>query len=310
MKKLLVFSVLVFLLSLTAGPVAADPNLYFDFDNDGVYDVSWQICGKETVEIYLDDWDTSGFSSEPLLGVQMFFYYDDTKLKVNMENSYPNDTIHGGPFEPTLSLPQNLGGGKIKLLASEFACVAITDRILLWTLELEGIAGGSSDISIQVDLDGDPVHGAVSPGGMDCSVPHQEDAGNGVATISVPDGVDTDEDGLADECDNCPETPNPNQEDTYPPGGNGIGDACECEGDFNCNGTVDAEDVTTYLIDFGRNQYIDPCENGNQCNGDFDCNGAVDATDVTKLYKALTKRDAITHATQRKEVSRKENHTA
>ena len=38
-----------------------------------------------------------------------------------------------------------------------------------------------------------------------------------------------------------------NQEDTYPPQGNGIGDACECEGDFTCDGDVDADDVTAFL---------------------------------------------------------------
>jgi len=32
-----------------------------------------------------------------------------------------------------------------------------------------------------------------------------------------------------------------------------------CEGDFNYNGSVGAEDSTTYLEHFGRNQYNDPC---------------------------------------------------
>jgi len=96
---------------------------------------------------------------------------------------------------------------------------------------------------------------------------------------------DTDTDGYYDNYDNCPEDNNPNQEDTYPPGGNGIGDACDCESDFDCNGNVDAADVTTFLDDFGRNQYNDPCEQENQCKGDFDCNSAVDATDVTKFLE-------------------------
>ena len=43
--------------------------------------------------------------------------------------------------------------------------------------------------------------------------------------------------------DNCPEIYNPDQEDTYPPRGNGIGDACECEGDFDCDGDVDGWDA-------------------------------------------------------------------
>jgi hypothetical protein len=71
------------------------------------------------------------------------------------------------------------------------------------------------------------------------------------------------------------------QEDTYPPGGNDIGDVCDCEANFDCDEDVDAEDVTTFLNDFGRNAYSDPCEAGNQCKGDFSCDGDVDAEDVT-----------------------------
>lgn len=99
---------------------------------------------------------------------------------------------------------------------------------------------------------------------------------------------DTDQDGLLDRLDNCPNHPNgpllgtclygtvgetctssaecgtdgfcdTNQADNYPPGGNDIGDACECEGDFDRNGEVDADDVTKFLEDFGRGQFNNPC---------------------------------------------------
>jgi len=85
--------------------------------------------------------------------------------------------------------------------------------------------------------------------------------------------------------DNCPKEYNPNQEDIHPPGGNGIGDVCDCEGDFNCDGDVAADDVTTFLVDFGRNTYNNEFTSGNPCNGDFECDGDVDATDVTKFLK-------------------------
>jgi len=75
------------------------------------------------------------------------------------------------------------------------------------------------------------------------------------------------------------------QEDTYPPGGNDVGDVCDCEANFDCDEDVDAEDVTTFLIDFGRNAYSNPCETGNQCKGDFGCDGDVDAVDVTKFLE-------------------------
>jgi glucose/arabinose dehydrogenase len=58
-----------------------------------------------------------------------------------------------------------------------------------------------------------------------------------------------------------------------------------CEADFNCDGNVDAVDVTSFLTDFGRNQFDDPCTNGSPCNGDFNCDSNVDATDVTKFLE-------------------------
>ena len=74
---------------------------------------------------------------------------------------------------------------------------------------------------------------------------------------------------------------------THPPQGNGIGDVCDCEGDFNCDGNVDAADVGSFLNDFARNQYTPvppgPCSNRSPCNGDFNCDGNVDSTDV-KLF--------------------------
>ena len=96
---------------------------------------------------------------------------------------------------------------------------------------------------------------------------------------------DADDDGIPDDQDNCPDTPNPNQEDTYPPQGNGIGDACDCEGDFNCDGNVDAGDVSPFLADFGRSLFFNRCTNAVPCNGDSNCDGNVDAPDVDKFLE-------------------------
>jgi len=103
---------------------------------------------------------------------------------------------------------------------------------------------------------------------------------------------DDDNDGICDHgnsapscfgSDNCPNDHNPNQEDTYPPQGNGIGDVCDCEADLNCDGNVDADDLTSFLGDFGRSTFYNPCTNSNPCTGDFDCNVNVDAADVTNF---------------------------
>jgi hypothetical protein len=94
------------------------------------------------------------------------------------------------------------------------------------------------------------------------------------------DQEDFDSDLIGDVCDNCPNTPNLDQLDTSPPHGNGIGDMCDCEADFDCNQGVDSEDVTRFLWDFSRSELNNPCINDHQCYGDFSCDGDVDAEDV------------------------------
>ena len=94
------------------------------------------------------------------------------------------------------------------------------------------------------------------------------------------------DDGVPSGADNCPDAYNSDQEDTYPPQGNGIGDACDCEGNFDCDGDVDTDDIRVFLLDFGRNPYNDPCTN-DWCNGDFNCDGDVDADDLAKIVEDL-----------------------
>ena len=89
------------------------------------------------------------------------------------------------------------------------------------------------------------------------------------------------EDGMTENCDdNCPVTFNPGQDETYPPQGNGIGDACDCEGNFDCDDDCDGTDAAEFKQYFGRSQFTTPCATGNQCKGDFDCDSDCDGTDA------------------------------
>jgi hypothetical protein len=99
-------------------------------------------------------------------------------------------------------------------------------------------------------------------------------------------GSNPDGDNIPDDEDNCPSYYNPNQEDSYPPQENGIGDACECEGNFNCSADqdVDGSDAATFKADFGRSSFKRPCIADDTCNGDFSCDGDVDGTDAA-LFK-------------------------
>ena len=97
------------------------------------------------------------------------------------------------------------------------------------------------------------------------------------------DPNDVDGDGIPNSNDNCPDYYNQSQVDIYPQGGNGIGDSCECEGDFECDGDCDGTDATLFKTDFGRSIFTNPCNNISQCNGDFDCDGDCDGTDATSF---------------------------
>ncbi len=128
---------------------------------------------------------------------------------------------------------------------------------------------------------------------------------------------DIDSDGVGDACDNCPAHPNgpargicteiingsfivsnaqtctedtdcdpgeyceKTQADHYPPGGNNIGDICDCEGNFNCDENVASDDVALFIADTGRNTSNNRCTNEEPCNGDFLCDGSVDSGDVS-----------------------------
>ena len=75
-----------------------------------------------------------------------------------------------------------------------------------------------------------------------------------------------------------------NQEDTYPSGGDGIGDVCFlCESNFDCDGDVDGTDAAKFKLDFGRSTFFNPCTNAEQCKGDFDCDSDCDGTDAAKF---------------------------
>jgi hypothetical protein len=74
-----------------------------------------------------------------------------------------------------------------------------------------------------------------------------------------------------------------NQEDSCPPQGNEIGDACDCEGNFDCDQDVDGTDAAKLRIDFGRSTFQNPCTGQNPCNGDFDCDNDCDGTDAALL---------------------------
>ncbi len=107
---------------------------------------------------------------------------------------------------------------------------------------------------------------------------------------------DDDNDGICDpgqsdpSCtgsDNCQFVYNPNQENTYPPGGNKCGDACDCTGDLNGDGVVDVFDSVMFKQNFGREN----CTQKHPCNSDLDCDGDVDDDDYLILKENIGRTD-------------------
>jgi hypothetical protein len=80
--------------------------------------------------------------------------------------------------------------------------------------------------------------------------------------------------------DNCPTDFNPGQEDTYPPGGNGIGDACDDAGDGD--GVVDADDNCPTIVNPGQED-ADGDGLGDACDDDDDNDTVVDGADNCPL---------------------------
>jgi hypothetical protein len=184
MNTKLLFFIFLLIYLLNGASASGTPNLYMDFNGDREHDSEWQIdsttCGEATVEIWLTNWDKSSFSEEALFGVKMFFIYDQNKIEVSKTKSYANDTSNGGFFDPSFTILNDLGVGMIQMEVANFDCVDITDDILLYTLILQSIESGESEIEITVEYP----DGAIMPGGNGCLTPHQEDCDGSICLIN------------------------------------------------------------------------------------------------------------------------------
>jgi uncharacterized delta-60 repeat protein len=152
----------------------------------------------------------------------------------------------------------------------------------------------SSDTSISGGFDISPQLYTGSPAITDVSVTEQSST-TGITDVCHFNPEDIDGDGIYNTEDNCPLHPNPLQEDTYPPQGNGKGDACDCEGNFNCDEDCDGTDATIFKEHFGRGEFTNPCTEELQCLGDFDCDQDCDGSDAL-LFKADFGRSQFTNS--------------
>jgi hypothetical protein len=175
------------------------------------------------------------------------------------------------------STPSGLGGAKVfRLLAG-----------LPDDLDEDGIADSTDNCPIVPNGSslGTCISGYI---GVVCAI----NADCGTGGVCNANQEDADSDTVGNLCDNCSSTANTGQEDTYPPGGNNCGNACECEGDFNGDGKVDGTDAANFKKDFGRGGLNNPCSNAAPCKGDFTCDKNVSGTDAA-LFKSDFGRNSL-----------------
>jgi len=94
--------------------------------------------------------------------------------------------------------------------------------------------------------------------------------------------IDTDNDGVADCSDNCPNVPNPLQQDAD---GDGVGDLCEPSGgngDFDDSGTVNGSDLQPFM-----NCLLSGDPSGLCAAADMDDDGDLDAEDIETFIGLL-----------------------
>ena len=217
MKKLCLLCAVFLVLAFIAVP-AFSLSYELDFNGDGVWDTEWQLSIGETVsvEIWVDD-----YLEETLFAALLYFQYDTNKMRINEANSYPNDTNHGGPFTPGLSyIKQSTDDINVyEMSVAKFSSVTVSNnKILLFTIELECLVD-EADVAIKAAND-------LGFGGYSNGFVADDNLVFGYPDDAIAD-YDDDGDGVGDFfSDNCPETPNPGQEDSD---GDGIGDACDCE---------------------------------------------------------------------------------
>ena len=221
-----------------------------DDDGDNVRDDGYIVVGSTSTD-YLDD------------------DHDILVLKLNSSGNIMWQKTYGGSNnERAESIIQTSDGGYV-IGGSTGTYGAGNAGMLILKISSNGNIPGcdiietsdaiASDILVEGQDGGPSIYSPLVTVAETTVVP--QDSSAKISFVCCYDTDDYDEDGTGNICDNCPTTPNPLQEDTFPPQGNGIGDACDCECDFDCSGGVDANDVTAFLTDFGRSTFNNPCNN-------------------------------------------------
>ena len=298
MQKLIISIIIMITLALIAGNSFAQ-NYCLDFlepGNPGGRTTGLKTCDAVNpiridpgsifeIEIWVADVPPPDLTSGLLTsGFEMV--YDPSRVSILSVQVYDYVDLPDGPWDPLYTLKMEIPGS-YSLLLGQFEC-AIPDTggdVILAKVTYQYLSGGSAAITLSGITDYETTVGC------DSYMVYDSQIGSDTITVSE---TDSDADAIPDSQDNCLHHPNGpllgtctsgprqivgivtctsntdcnpngfcsmNQEDIYPPGGNGVGDACDCEGNFDCDGDVDGTDAMKFKEDFGRNLLKNPCPN-------------------------------------------------
>ena len=179
---------------LAVPDISAQVSYKFDLNGDQLFDSMFvlpSIGSTVQVDIWLDNYTC--LPSDLLLGAQFYLRYNPYVVQVN--DAYPNDSDHGGPFDPALSeFSPTIEDGVYSCLTGKVGFVTVVDnKVKLGTFILERIASGDTPINAANDVGGPYNDGFIS----DCNITNQypADATAALTTISFCEGLaDYDED--------------------------------------------------------------------------------------------------------------------
>ncbi len=200
-------------------------------------------------------------------------YYGDLKYTTNITGSWVVETVDGGGgYSSSLALDSS---DKVHIsYFHQHTLKYATNPSGSWEIETIDNSGCSGDYtSIAIDS-----HGKVHISYDDCNYD--------LKYIRQCPETDIDCDEIGNDDDNCLYVYNSNQEDTYPLGGNGCGDACECHADSNADQKVDLADLVIMKQEFLRTD----CDT-NPCNADCNYDNSVDLADLVMMKEDFFRSD-------------------